>query len=141
MWTIVRDRSVNICIQKCESFKRLKIVRRTSNLLVANMYWMIAFKIHVFDTSLVKETPNRSNSECWSDVDVTISTQTFYPVSLFKRVSVNLISSKNVLVETRRVIFDLWTNSTLWRNNETRNKIEVYGIKVLSKYALLKLAV
>ena len=42
-----------------------ELVRRTSNLLVANMYWMVAFKIHVSDTSLFQETPNRSNSEIW----------------------------------------------------------------------------
>ena len=40
-----------------------KLVRGTSNLLVANMYWMVAFKIHVFDASLFEETPNRSNWE------------------------------------------------------------------------------
>ena len=40
-------------------------VRGTSNLLVANMYWMIAFKIHLFYASLFEETPNRSNSEIW----------------------------------------------------------------------------
>ena len=28
-----------------------ELVRGTSNLLVAKMYWMIAFKIHVFDAS------------------------------------------------------------------------------------------
>ena len=36
-----------------------KLVRGTSNLLVANMYWMVAFKIHVSDASLLEETPNR----------------------------------------------------------------------------------
>ena len=39
-----------------------ELVRGTSNLLVANMYWMVAFKIHVFDASLFEETPNRSSS-------------------------------------------------------------------------------
>ena len=29
------------------------------------MYWMVAFKILVFDASLFEETPNRSNSEIW----------------------------------------------------------------------------
>ena len=42
-----------------------ELVTGTSNLLVANMYWVVAFKIHVFDTSLSEETPNRSNSENW----------------------------------------------------------------------------
>ena len=39
-----------------------EIVRGTSNLLVANMYCMVAFKMHVFDALLFEETPNRSNS-------------------------------------------------------------------------------
>ena len=43
-----------------------ELVRRTSNLLVTNMYWMVAFKIYVFDASLFEETPNRSNSEIWN---------------------------------------------------------------------------
>ena len=38
-------------------------VRATSNLLVANMYWVVAFNIHVFDASLFEETPNRISSE------------------------------------------------------------------------------
>ena len=42
-----------------------ELVRRTSNLLVANIYRMVAFKIHVFHASLFEETPNRSNSEIW----------------------------------------------------------------------------
>ena len=42
-----------------------ELVRGTSNLLVANMYWMVAFKIHVFDASLFQEMPNISNSEIW----------------------------------------------------------------------------
>ena len=29
------------------------------------MNWMVAFRIHVFDTSLFEETPNRSSSEIW----------------------------------------------------------------------------
>ena len=41
------------------------IIRGTSNLLVVNMYWMVAFKIHVFDASLFEGTPNRSSSEIW----------------------------------------------------------------------------
>ena len=41
------------------------IIRGTSNILVVNMYWMVAFKIHVFDASLFEETPNRSSSEIW----------------------------------------------------------------------------
>ena len=42
-----------------------ELVRGTSNLLVANMCWMVAFETHVFDASLFEETPNRSNSEIW----------------------------------------------------------------------------
>ena len=34
-----------------------ELVRETSNLLVVNMYWMAAFKIHVFGASLFEETP------------------------------------------------------------------------------------
>ena len=41
------------------------LVTETSNLLVGTMYWMIAFKVHVFDAWLFEETPNRSNSEIW----------------------------------------------------------------------------
>ena len=36
-----------------------------SILLVTNMYWMVAFKIHVFDAPLFEEMPNRSSSEIW----------------------------------------------------------------------------
>ena len=41
---------------------RVSAVRGTSNLLVANMCWMVAFRIHVFDTSLfyLIETPIRT---------------------------------------------------------------------------------
>ena len=39
-------------------------VRGTSNLLVANMYWMLAFQIYVFAALLSEETPNRI-SEIW----------------------------------------------------------------------------
>ena len=42
-----------------------ELVRGTSNLLGANIYWMVAFKIHVFDPSLFGETPSRGNSEIW----------------------------------------------------------------------------
>ena len=42
-----------------------ELVRGTSNLLVANMYWKVAFKIHVFDASLFEETLNGSNSKIW----------------------------------------------------------------------------
>ena len=42
-----------------------ELVRGVSNLLGANMYWMVAFKIHVVEASLFEETPNRSNSEIW----------------------------------------------------------------------------
>ena len=41
-----------------------ELVRRMSNLLVANMHWMVAFKIQVFDT-LFEKMPNRSNAEIW----------------------------------------------------------------------------
>ena len=40
-----------------------ELVRGTSNLLLANDYWIVAFKIQVFDASLFEQTPNRSNSE------------------------------------------------------------------------------
>ena len=39
-----------------------ELVRETSNLLVTNMYWMIAFKTLVFDVSLFEEMPNRRNA-------------------------------------------------------------------------------
>ena len=42
-----------------------ELVRGASNLLVANIYWVLAFKIHVFDNSLFEEMANRSNSEIW----------------------------------------------------------------------------
>ena len=42
-----------------------KVSKRDVNLLVANMYCMVAFKIHVFDASLFEETPSRSSSEIW----------------------------------------------------------------------------
>ena len=42
-----------------------ELVGGTSNLLVTLMYWMLAFKIHVFDASLFEETPNKSNFEIW----------------------------------------------------------------------------
>ena len=45
-----------------------ELVRGTSNLLVANTYWMVAFKTHVSDASLFKEMPNRSNSEIWESL-------------------------------------------------------------------------
>ena len=65
MRTIVGDDSANICIQKCESFKTTQGLGGMLNLSVANMYWIVAFKILVFNTSLLEETPNRSNSEIW----------------------------------------------------------------------------
>ena len=37
---------------------RVSAVRGTSNLLVANMCWMVAFRIHVFDTSLFDRNAN-----------------------------------------------------------------------------------
>ena len=42
-----------------------ELVRGTSNLLVTNIYWIVAFKIHAFEASLFEETINRSNSEIW----------------------------------------------------------------------------
>ena len=42
-----------------------ELVRGASNLLVANIYWVLAFKIHVFDNSLFEKMTNRSNSEIW----------------------------------------------------------------------------
>ena len=42
-----------------------ELVRGTSNILVTNMYSMVAFKAHVFDVSLFEEKPNRSNFEIW----------------------------------------------------------------------------
>ena len=42
-----------------------ELVRGTSNLLIANMYSMVTFKIHVFEASLFEKIPNRSNSEIW----------------------------------------------------------------------------
>ena len=45
-----------------------ELVRGTSNLiliLVANMYWKVAFKMYVFDASLFEETLNGSNSKIW----------------------------------------------------------------------------
>ena len=46
----------------------MQLVEGTSNFLVANMYWMVAFKVHVFDVSLFEETRNRSNSEIWKPI-------------------------------------------------------------------------
>ena len=40
------------------------LVRRTSNLLVANMYWMVACKFNVFD-ALFEKKPSRRNSHIW----------------------------------------------------------------------------
>ena len=63
---IVEDSSANMYIEKCESFKATQeLVRAISNLLVGNMYWLVAFKILVFDGSLFEETSNRSNSKIW----------------------------------------------------------------------------
>ena len=50
------DDSVNLCIRKFESFKTpQELVRGSSNRLGANMYWMVAFKVLVFDASLFEE--------------------------------------------------------------------------------------
>ena len=69
VWTIVVDGSVNLCIRKFESFKTAQeLVRGSSNRLVANMYWMAAFKVLVFDASLFEETPKRSSSEIWKSL-------------------------------------------------------------------------
>ena len=48
------------CFQTTED-----LVRGASNFLVVTMYYMLAFKIHAFDTFLFEETPNISNSENW----------------------------------------------------------------------------
>ena len=40
-----------------------ELVRGMPNLLVANMYGMVAFKINTFYGSLFKGTPNKSNFE------------------------------------------------------------------------------
>ena len=42
-----------------------ELVRGTSNLSVAKMYWMVTFKIHILDASLFEERPNRRKSEIW----------------------------------------------------------------------------
>ena len=44
------------------------LVRGMTNFSVANIYWMVAFKIHVFEASLFEETPNRSSSEIWESL-------------------------------------------------------------------------
>ena len=54
------------CIFKAANLSNdSRAVRKKSNLLVANVYWMVAFKRHVFDTSLFEEMPSKSNSEIW----------------------------------------------------------------------------
>ena len=54
VWISGWDGSINICIQKCEYFKvTQELVRGTSNPLVANMYWMIGFKILVFECIII----------------------------------------------------------------------------------------
>ena len=54
------------CIFKAANLSNdSRAVRKKSNLLVANVYWMVAFKRHVFDESLFEETPSKSNSEIW----------------------------------------------------------------------------
>lgn len=62
MLIFVKDVSVNICIQRLVVFQiTQELVRGTSNLLVASMYWIVAFQIDVFDVSLFEEIPNRSS--------------------------------------------------------------------------------
>ena len=62
MLIFVQDVSVNICIQRLVVFQiTQELVRGTSNLLVASMYWIVAFQIDVFDVSLFEEIPNRSS--------------------------------------------------------------------------------
>ena len=61
VWTIVGDGSVDTFIEKCESFKTtLELVRGMSCFLVANICWMIAFKIDVFDAPLFEEMPEET---------------------------------------------------------------------------------
>ena len=46
--------------------KNMKLTHEATQQLVrgtSNMYWMVAFKIHLFETLLLEESPNRSNSE------------------------------------------------------------------------------
>ena len=53
-----------------------KWVREMSNNLVGNIYWMVVFKINVFDASLFEETPNRSSLEiCQSFLSLMFSLQ------------------------------------------------------------------
>ena len=62
VWTIVRDGSVDKFIEKFKSLKTtLELLRGMSSFLVANMYWMIAFKVHVFDAPLYEETPEETD--------------------------------------------------------------------------------
>ena len=61
VWTIVGDGSVDICIENDISFKTtLELVRGISSFLVGNIYWMVAFKIHVFDAPLYEEMPEET---------------------------------------------------------------------------------
>ena len=55
--TIVRDSNINRCIQNHSNDSRVSKTDVKS--LVANIYWMVAFKIHVSHASLFEETPNR----------------------------------------------------------------------------------
>ena len=54
-------------INKMNPFKDLQrsVYFLYSNVFVDNMYWMLPFKIHVFDALLFEDTPNRGNSEIW----------------------------------------------------------------------------
>ena len=66
MCTIIEDSCVSICIQKIKSFKTTQeVVRGRSNLLVANLFGMVVFKILVLDAILFEETLNRSSYEIW----------------------------------------------------------------------------
>ena len=45
-----------------------ELVRGASNLLVANMCWMVTSKAHVYHVSLIEERQNRRNSGIWKTV-------------------------------------------------------------------------
>ena len=52
---MVREGSVQKCIQNCIQKATKELKRETSNLLVANFYLIVAFKILVFDAFLFEK--------------------------------------------------------------------------------------
>ena len=51
---------------KYEYFKTLQELERgTSNLLVADMFWMVEFTRPVIGASLFEQMPSRINTEIW----------------------------------------------------------------------------